>query len=122
MYIFRAATAVFVVLFALSPHAQERHPFHIATFSDNRTISLAIMMLEASADQQYDYDVEVELTEHNAAGQATYTDSDHHLVRVRCLAPAVVKVGGALHNLPIGRAPSDWKEDLWNTLCLKPFS
>lgn len=79
-------------------------------------------MSQASMDLQYDFDVEVELMEQDTIGTPIYVDEGHHLVRVRCQAPRAVKVGGVLYKLPTTPEPDDWKEDLWETLCLQPIS
>ena len=119
--------AAILTLVTLGPlvmesEAQERQPFHVAQFPDNRVISLAILMSEASADLQFDYDVEVELTEHDPDGQTLFADDGHHLVRVRCAAPRAVKVGSILYKLGTPAAVNDWKGDLWKTLCFQPVS
>ncbi|KNY08730.1 hypothetical protein AKG11_33315 [Shinella sp. SUS2] len=115
-------TAITLATLGTASEAQERQPFHVAEFPDNRIISLAILMSEASADLQFDYDVEVELTEHDPDGQTIFADDGHHLVRVRCTAPRAVKVGSILYKLGTPAMADDWKGDLWKTLCFQPVS
>lgn len=118
-----SASAVILLLLSSSGlYAQEGYPFHIATFQDNRTISLAIHMSDVSADMQYNYDVEVELRQHSPSGEITFVDNGLHLVRVRCAAPQSVKVGGTVYKLRDLPRADDWKEDLWKTLCIQPVS
>jgi len=113
-----------VALFSLpqGSEAQEMRPFHTTQFPDDTSVSLAILMSSASADLQFDYDVEVELTEHGPAGKATFIDDGHHHVRVRCQEPKAVKVGGVLYPLDAKAPVDDWKQDLWKSLCLQPVS
>ncbi|MCQ4633380.1 hypothetical protein GB927_025295 [Shinella sp. CPCC 100929] len=115
-------TAITLATLGTASEAQERQPFHVAEFPDNRIISLAILMSEASADLQFDYDVEVELTEQDPGGQTIFADYGHHLVRVRCTAPKAVKVGSVLYKLETPAVADDWKGDLWKTLCFQPVS
>ncbi|CDZ51624.1 hypothetical protein [Neorhizobium galegae] len=113
-----AATAIV----ASGVQAQEREPFHIVQFSDSQTVSLTITSLVASADTEYNFDVGISLTEHSSSGEAVFVDDSSHAVRVRCEAPRVVKVGGTVHILPNLSQTTDWKDDLWKTLCLQPVS
>lgn len=117
-----AGATILLLLSSIGVHAQERYPFHIATFQDNRTISLAIHMSDVSSDVQYNYDVELEVREHSPSGEVTFMDDSLHLVRVRCSAPRAVKVGGSDYKLPDLPQAGDWKEDLWKSLCLQPLS
>lgn len=123
MRIFGAAlTLITLSTLVAASEAQERQPFHIAEFPDNTIVSLAILMSGVSADLQFDYDVEVELTERDRDGKTIFADAGHHLVRVRCAAPRAVKVGSILYKLGTPPAVDDWKGDLWKTLCFQPVS
>lgn len=102
--------------------AQERQPFHVAQFSDSRTVSLAIMSSMPSDDLEYDFEVGIGLTELEPGGRAIFVDENAHAVRVRCEAPRSVKVGGSVHILPHSPQTNDWKQDLWRALCLHPLS
>lgn len=107
---------------ASGAQAQEREPFHVATFSDSRTVSLAIASSSASADKEFDFDIGVSLTEMGSGGISFFVDDSAHLVRVRCEAPAAVKVGGVVHFVQASLASRDWKQDLWKALCQQPTS
>lgn len=103
-------------------HAQERQPFHIAKFSDSRTISLAITSSMTPDDRQYDFEVGIGLTEMSPGGDTLFVDHGTHAVRVRCEAPAAVKVGGFVHVMPQSLSSGDWMQDLWKVLCQEPTS
>lgn len=103
-------------------HAQERQPFHIARFSDSRTIGLAITSSITPADTQYDFEVGIGLTEMSSGGDVLFVDHGMHAVRVRCEAPAAVKVGGSVHLMPQSPSSGDWMQDLWKVMCLQPTS
>ncbi|MGV1788579.1 MULTISPECIES: hypothetical protein [Agrobacterium] len=103
-------------------HAQERQPFHIARFSDSRTISLAITSSMKPDDRQYDYEVGIGLTEFSASGDKAFTDNGAHAVQVRCETPRAVKVGVSVHLMPVAPGSGDWMQDLWTALCLQPTS
>ena len=107
---------------ASDAQAQERMPFHVATFADSRTVSLAIVSSAASTDRQFDFDVRIGLTELGSGGTPVFIDKSAHGVHVRCEAPAAVKVGGAVHLVPKTPQLGDWKQDLWKALCRQPIS
>jgi len=116
---------IFVAAFATvvsAAQAQERQPFHIAKFSDSRTISLAITSSMKPDDRQYDYEVGIGLTELSESGNKVFIDHGAHAVRVRCEAPGAVKVGGFVHLMPPSPRSGDWMQDLWTVLCLQPTS
>ncbi|KQZ91718.1 hypothetical protein ASD74_20365 [Rhizobium sp. Root564] len=116
---------IFVAAFATvvsGAQAQERQPFHIARFSDSRTISLAITSSLKPDDRQYDYEVGIGLTVFSASGDKVFTDHGAHVVRVRCEAPRAVKVGGFIHLMSVPPRSGDWMQDLWTVLCLQPTS
>ncbi|WP_296035865.1 hypothetical protein [uncultured Agrobacterium sp.] len=113
--------AASAVLFS-SAQAEERQPFHIARFSDSRTISLTIRSSIRPYDRQYDYDVEIELIEMSPGGQKLYVDHGVHAARVRCEAPAAVKVGRLVNFIPATLGRRSWMQDLWKALCLSPIS
>lgn len=102
--------------------AQERQPFHIARFSDSRTIGLAITSSITSTDTQYDFEVGIGLTETSPGGEILFADHGMHSVRVRCEAPGVVEVGGFNHFMPTPSSSGNWMQDLWRSLCQTPSS
>ncbi|MQU73573.1 hypothetical protein FB009_12021 [Sinorhizobium medicae] len=110
------------ILVVPGAHAQDRYPFHVATFSDSRTISLAITSSVTPFDGQYDFEVDIGLTELSADGNIIFADHGAHAVRVRCEAPGAVKVGVIVHMMPRSLEPGDWMRDLWKVLCLQPTS
>lgn len=113
--------AASAVLFS-SAQAEERQPFHIARFSDSRTISLAITSSIRPDDMQYDYEVGIGLTEMSPGGDTLFVDHSAHAVRVRCEAPGAVKVGRFTHLMPQPSFSGDWMQDLWKVLCQQPTS
>ncbi len=110
-----------IMMFAPGADAQERPAFHVAVFPDNRTVSLAIAGAVVPADRQYDFQVDVDLTERASGGAVVFADHGAHAVRVRCQEPAAVKVGGVVH-LMVAQASADWMRDLWKALCQQPVS
>lgn len=111
-----------IMMFTPGADAQERPAFHVAIFPDNRTVSLAIASAVVPADRQYDFQVDVDLTERALGGAVIFADHGAHAVRVRCRAPASVKVGGAVHFIMPPPGSGDWMQDLWKTLCQQPVS
>ena len=114
--------AIILATLASGTQAQERRPFHVARFADDRTISLTITSAAVSEDIEYDYDVWIGLTDHRASGEAIFIDNGTHVVRVRCALPSTVLVGSSAHILLNPPEPGDWKADLWKVLCLQPVS
>lgn len=107
---------------ASGTHAQERMPFHVATFADSRTVSLAIISSSASTDSRFDFDVGIGLTEFGSGRAPVFIDESAHGVRVRCEDPAAVKVGGIVHPMAAPTGPGDWRRDLWKAVCQQPIS
>ncbi|WP_313605253.1 hypothetical protein [Rhizobium sp.] len=116
------ATLAASAIAASGAHAQERMPFHVATFADSRTVSLGIISSSASTDSRFDFDVGIGLTEFGPGGAPVFRDESTHGVRVRCEAPAAVKVGGIVHPMPTAPGSGDWKQDLWKAMCQQPIS
>lgn len=80
------------------------------------------LTLQTSPIKDYDFDVTIGLTEFDSAGSIRYTDKGSHHVRVKCDSPGKVFVGGAVYVPTSGVAGSDWKEDLWKSVCMSPVS
>ncbi len=117
----RILVAAFTIVVS-GAHAQERQPFHIARFSDSRTIGLAITSSATSDDRQYDFEVDIDLTERASGGAVIFVDHGSHAVRVRCRTPESVKVGGSVHFILPPPGSGDWMQDLWKALCQQPVS
>lgn len=64
-------TCAFVVLALLvsASNAQEDQPFHTSYFADETTISLSVTVAATSLDPEYNFDVQVALTERGPEGQ-----------------------------------------------------
>ncbi len=101
--------------------AAERQPFHISRFSGEVTVNLTVTSQQMSLVRDYDYDVTIGLTEIDAAGSIKFIDQSSHGARVKCL-PSKVFVGGAAYVPTKGASGSDWKEDLWESVCNSPLS
>lgn len=114
-------TAAAIFLSFSSACAAERQPFHTSRFPDDVTVSLTVTSLHASSLGNYDYDVIIGLTETDAAGKIKFTDPTGHGARVKCL-PGRISVGGVAYMLTSGASGSDWKEDLWESVCAPPMS
>jgi hypothetical protein len=102
--------------------AAERPPFHVSHFQGDVTVNLTVTSLQTSPVQDYDFDLTIGLTEFDSAGSIKYTDQGTHDVRVKCDSPGKVFVGGAVYVPTSGVAGSDWKEDLWKSVCMSPVS
>jgi hypothetical protein len=107
---------------AIQAQSAERPPFHVSRFQDNITINLTVTSLQTSPVWDYDFDVTIGLTEFDSAGSIRYIDHGTHDVRVKCDGPGKVFVGGAVYVPTRGVAGSDWKEDLWRSVCMSPVS
>ena len=118
--IFLLPAAVISSVFAAQ--AAERLPFHVSHFQDDVTVNLTVTSLQASPIQDYDFDVTIGLTEFDSAGSIRYIDKGSYDVRVKCDSPGKVFVGGAVYVPTNGVAGSDWKEDLWKSVCMSPVS
>ncbi len=118
---------ILILLFAMAVsaiHAQsaERPPFHVSHFQDDVTVNLTVTSLETSPVRDYDFDVTIGLTELDSAGSIRYIDKGSHGARVKCDGPGKILVGGAVYVPTSGVAGSDWKEDLWKSVCMSPVS
>jgi len=118
--IFLLPAAVISSVFAAQ--AAERPPFHVSHFQDDVTVNLTVTSLQTSLVRDYDFDVTVGLTEFDSAGSVRYIDRGSHDVRVKCDGPGKVFIGGAVYVPTNGVAGSDWKEDLWKSVCMSPVS
>ncbi|BCH57318.1 hypothetical protein RvVAR031_pl06490 (plasmid) [Agrobacterium vitis] len=107
---------------SIQAHSAERLPFHVSHFQDDVTVNLTVTSLHTSPVQDYDFDVTIGLTEFDSAGSIKYTDEGSHDVRVKCDGAGKVFVGGAIYVPTRGVAGSDWKEDLWKSVCMSPVS
>ncbi|MCF1450477.1 hypothetical protein FS815_27245 [Agrobacterium vitis] len=107
---------------SIQAHSAERLPFHVSHFQDDVTVNLTVTSLHTSPVQDYDFDVTIGLTEFDSAGSIKYTDQGSHDVRVKCDGAGKVFVGGAIYVPTRGVAGSDWKEDLWKSVCMSPVS
>lgn len=69
-------TCAFVVLALLvsASNAQEDQPFHTSYFADETTISLSVTVAATSLDPEYNFDVQVALTERGPEGQIRFID------------------------------------------------
>ncbi|NKB84583.1 hypothetical protein HED51_21480 [Ochrobactrum grignonense] len=74
-------------------NAQEDQPFHTSYFADETTISLSVTVAATSLDPEYNFDVQVALTERGPEGQIRFIDHSAHLAKVRCAAPKAVMIG-----------------------------
>jgi len=95
--------------------------FHTAQSADAKALNLSLLSNSISTDGDYDFDVLIGLTETDVNGATVYVDSGKHPARVRCSAPAKVRVGGV--DYPVGRALNrserdNWKENLWRAVCI----
>jgi len=106
----------------IQARSAERPPFHVSHFQDDVTVNLTVTSLQTSPVQDYDFDVTIGLTEFDSAGAIRYIDQGSHDVRVKCDSPGKVLVGGAVYVPTSGVAGSDWKEDLWESVCTSPVS
>ncbi|MCF1469859.1 hypothetical protein FS764_23590 [Agrobacterium vitis] len=106
----------------IQAQSAERLPFHVSHFQDDVTVNLTATSLQSSPVQDYDFDVTIGLTEFDSAGSIRYTDHGNHEVRVKCDGAGKVFVGGAVYVPTRGVAGSDWKEDLWKSVCMSPVS
>ena len=89
-------TCAFVVLALLvsASNAQEDQPFHTSYFADETTISLSVTVAATSLDPEYNFDVQVALTERVPEGQIRFIDHSAHLAKVRCAAPKASAAAG----------------------------
>ena len=117
-------TCAFVVLDLLvsASNAQEDQPFHTSYFADETSLSLSVPVAATSSDPEYNFDVQVALTERGPEGQIRFIDHSAHLAKVRCAAPKAVMIGQSEFMLSDSPEPGDWKQDLWRTFCLLPVS
>lgn len=117
-------TCPFVVLALLvsASNAQEDQLFHTSYFADETTIRLSVTVAATSLDPEYNFDVQVALTERGPEGQIRFIDHSAHLAKVRCAAPKAVMIGQSEFMLSDSPEPGDWKQDLWRTFCLLPVS
>lgn len=106
----------------IQAQSAERPPFHVSHFQDDVTVNLTVTSLQTSPVQDYDFDLTIGLTEFDSAGSIKYTDQGTHDVRVKCDSPGEVFVGGAVYVSTSGVAGSDWKGDLWKSVCMSPVS
>ncbi|MCF1464181.1 hypothetical protein FS800_22240 [Agrobacterium vitis] len=106
----------------IQARSAERLPFHVSHFQDDVTVNLTVTSLQTSPVQDYDFDVTIGLTEFDSAGSIRYIDQGSHDVRVKCDGAGKVFVGGAVYVPTRGVAGSDWKEDLWKSVCTSPVS
>ncbi len=110
-----------VSLLALATNAAAADPniFYTAQFADSTATSLSLLGNTLSQDSDYDFDVLIGLTEIDSNGTVIYVDSARHPARVRCSAPAKVRIGEV--DYPVGAAlqkQGDWKLDLWRAVCV----
>lgn len=101
--------------------AAERLPFHTSRFPGDVTVNLTVTSLHASSGGGYDYDVTIGLMETDAAGAIKFIDATNHGARVKCL-PSRILIGGVAYIPARGARGSDWKEDLWESVCAPPVS
>lgn len=104
--------------------AAEPQIFHKALFPDATTVDLA-MVSAPSADEEYDFDVLITMTERSQSGEIAFRDASRHTAKVRCHPPINVLIGGNDYSvLPVATShlERDWKRDLWLTLCSQPLS
>jgi hypothetical protein len=111
-----------IVVSAIQAQSAERPPFHVSHFRDDVTVNLTVTSLQTSPVQDYDFDVTIGLTEFDSAGSIRYIDQGSHGARVKCDGPGKILVGGAVYIPTSGVAGSDWKEDLWKSVCMSPVS
>ena len=111
-----------VISSVFAAQATELPPFHVSHFQDDVTVNLRVTSLQTSPVQDYDFDVTIGLTEFDSAGSIRYIDQGSHGVRVKCDGAGKVFVGGAVYVPTRGAAGSDWKEDLWKSVCMSPVS
>lgn len=97
--------------------------FFTARFEPGTSVSLRLIENSISPDPDFDFDVVIGVSEANNAGAIVYADHSRHPARVRCAAPAAVRVSGVDYAVDAGHAPGqDWKHDLWVRLCSLPVS
>lgn len=97
-------------------------PFHVSHLSQDSTVNLTVRSLNASLVKDYDFDVSVGIMTVDRAGEVIYTDKGRHAVRIGCDQPGRIFVGGVV-SVPSGGPPgTDWKDDLWNSVCRSPVS
>jgi hypothetical protein len=114
-------TALIIVCSPLATVAGERPPFHVEQFDGETSISLTVTSMQVSSTQRFDYDVTIGLTKSGATSQTEYIDGGSHPVKVKCL-PGMISVGGKDFVLHGDKQKHDWKEDLWDYLCLSVVS
>ncbi len=110
-------------LFGANGAYAEPITFHTQTFSDHRTVTMAVTSSSALSQQEYDYGVTINLIETDAAG-LVYHDNGLHKALVKCReVPGKIFVGGKEYSVVAEKdasAPDKWKNDLWRAVCLEP--
>ncbi len=114
--------AFFLAALVSVAHAQEQRPFHVSQYRDGSFISLAVEFAKSSTDEQFEFDVQVGLTEHNPRGEILFTDHGVHPAKIRCEAPGAIMSRGSTFIVGNSPKPGGWKEDLWLTFCHAPIS
>ena len=120
-----AQSLIAAVLMTTMASAAEPIPFHTAEFPGSPNVTLILRSGTASVDAAYDFDVLIGLTTMANDGSVSYRDPAIHPARVRCSPPATVSVGGADYAIGVSAPPlekSNWKTDLWRTVCNVPVS
>ncbi len=111
------------MLLLASASATEPDVFHKEHFPDNTVVSLSLVENQAAASVEYDFDVFIGVSQTSDEGGRTYTDPSKHRASVRCAEPAAISVRGIEYRIPTsGAKGSDWKDDLWNAVCIPPIS
>ncbi|MBX4868547.1 MULTISPECIES: hypothetical protein [Rhizobium] len=97
--------------------------FHTTAFEGGRSVSLSLTEGGPADDPAFDFDVVITLSEIDGGGAVLYRDEGRHGASVRCVSPATVRVNSAEYAVDISALPgTDWKHDLWATLCTAPAS
>ncbi|MBB4192542.1 hypothetical protein GGE45_002108 [Rhizobium aethiopicum] len=97
--------------------------FHTTAFDDSRLVSLSLTEGGPAHDRAFDFDVVITLSEIDRDGAVLYQDGGRHEASVRCVSPAMVRVNSAEYVVDVSARPgTDWKHDLWATLCTAPAS
>jgi hypothetical protein len=121
MWVRQVVFTVLATASLASAHAAERLPFHVSQFPGNVTVNLTVTSMQMSPIGDYDYEVIIGLTEVVPSGAVKFNDTSSHAAQVKCL-PGKVFVGGTAYFPQRGARGTDWKEDLWESVCLSPIS
>jgi len=108
----------------LSPGVCAAEPFYFYSqrVAVGLTIRLGIIGSDASAEAEYDHDVQIRILEIQNGG-ARYLDPSGHKASIRCVAPAVVGVGGVDYPIDtVQLGAQDWKYELWKAVCTDSIS